>query len=100
MPTFQTLPRFDQDFKKLGPTEQERFRKVLKEAFIPDVAAGTFRRSLRVKGVQGAPKVYEMTWDGDGRATWQYGDEQRPGEPHVVWRRIGTHGIFKPPPGP
>ncbi len=44
--------------------------------------------------VQGAPGVFEMTWAKDGRATWQYGPEQRPGTPHVIWRRIGGHAIF------
>jgi len=41
-----------------------------------------------------------MTWDNDGRATFSYGEERVPGEPHVIWRRIGTHAIFTPPPGP
>jgi hypothetical protein len=38
-----------------------------------------------------------MTWASNGRATWQYGPEQRPGERHVIWRRIGTHDIFRAP---
>jgi hypothetical protein len=41
-----------------------------------------------------------MTWDNDGRATFGYGDERIPGQPHVIWRRIGTHAIFTPPHGP
>jgi anaerobic glycerol-3-phosphate dehydrogenase len=41
--------------------------------------------------------IWELTWAADGRATWQYGPEQRPGEPHVIWRRIGGHEIFKRP---
>lgn len=32
-----------------------------------------------------------MTWAADGRATFEYGQEIRPGEPHIIWRRIGTH---------
>ncbi|MER6108587.1 hypothetical protein ACWG5P_11115 [Streptomyces prasinus] len=40
----------------------------------------------------------EMTWAPDGRATWQYGDELREGEPHVIWRRVGGHEIFDPGP--
>jgi hypothetical protein len=38
-----------------------------------------------------------MTWAPDGRATWQYDDEVRAGEPHVLWRRIGTHDMFDRP---
>jgi hypothetical protein len=38
-----------------------------------------------------------MTWAADGRATFEYGQEIRPGEPHIIWRRIGTHDIFRQP---
>ena len=65
--------------------------------FITDLPWGRFRPRLRVKGVQGAPGVFEMTWADDGRATWQYGDPVVEGEPHVIWRRIGGHAIFRSP---
>ncbi|MGI8596480.1 MAG: hypothetical protein ACR2LY_04255 [Thermoleophilaceae bacterium] len=52
---------------------------------------------LRVKGVQGHPRVFELTFAPDGRATFEYGPEQRPGEAHIVWRRIGDHSIFRAP---
>jgi hypothetical protein len=38
-----------------------------------------------------------MSWAGDGRATFEHGTEHRPGEPHIVWRRIGGDGIFDDP---
>ncbi|MFD6096103.1 hypothetical protein ACFVWN_06795 [Nocardiopsis flavescens] len=98
MATFSVTPRFRADFKKLTREQAARFRKVVTEEFAPDVEAGRFRPGLRVKGVQGAPGVYEMTWAPDGRATWQYGDERRPGKAHVVWRRVGTHAVFDPGP--
>ncbi|HEV2755352.1 MAG TPA: hypothetical protein VG318_06200 [Actinomycetota bacterium] len=47
--------------------------------------------------MQGARNVYEMTWAPNGRATFEYGDERIEGEPHVVWRRVGTHDIFDRP---
>jgi hypothetical protein len=50
-----------------------------------------------VKRVEGTRDVWEMTWAPNGRATWHYGPEQKPGEPHVIWRRIGTHEIFDRP---
>ncbi len=56
-----------------------------------------FRKRLRVKGVKGATGIFEMTWAGDGRATFGYGEPLRQGEAHVVWRRIGTHAIFTEP---
>lgn len=52
---------------------------------------------LRVKRVQGARGVFELTWAPDGRATFEYGREVQPGEPHIVWRRIGTHAVLRQP---
>jgi hypothetical protein len=46
---------------------------------------------------QGHPRVWEMTWAYDGRATFQYGEEVHPGQPHIIWRRVGTHAIFGRP---
>lgn len=100
MPTVETLPRFDRDWKGLSPQQRDTFRKVVKEAFVPDLTAPDrpFRPGLRVKGVKAHPNVSAMTWDGDGRATFSYGNEREPGQPHIIWRRIGSHGIFSPPP--
>jgi hypothetical protein len=28
---------------------------------------------------------------------FEYGAEIRPGEAHVIWRRIGTHSVFRRP---
>jgi hypothetical protein len=102
MPTFETVPRFERDWKSLTSQQQALFRKVVLEAFVPDLMAPDrpFRAGLRVKGVAAHPGVFEMTWDNDGRATFTYGPERVPGHPHVIWRRIGTHAIFTPPPGP
>ena len=97
MPTFQTAPRFDRDWKQLSPELKSRFQHVVTAQFVPDLARGAFRASLRVKGVQAAPGVFEMTWAPDGRATFSYGRPQRAGEPHVIWRRIGTHQVFREP---
>ncbi len=66
--------------------------------FVEDLGVGgQFRKGLRVKGVRGAPGVFEMTWADDGRATFQYGESVIPGEPHVIWRRVGTHDILRQP---
>ncbi|HCT77752.1 MAG TPA: hypothetical protein DGG94_10950 [Micromonosporaceae bacterium] len=67
------------------------------EHFVHDLRAGQFRKGLRVKKMQGHDDVWEMTWAPDGRATFEYGPEQRAGERHVVWRRIGGHEIFDRP---
>lgn len=47
--------------------------------------------------MQGHPGVWEMSWAPDGRATFEYGDEVRAGKAHIVWRRVGTHAIFRRP---
>lgn len=97
MPTFDLTQVFNKDFAALDRLDQERFRRAVK-AFVEDLQAKRgFRPGLRVKGVQGARGVFEMTWAPDGRATFQYGEELYDGEPHVIWRRVGTHDIFGRP---
>lgn len=97
MPTFERLPRFDKDWADLPHEQKQRFRRAV-SAFVEDLSAGRpFRGGLRVKRVQAATGVWEVTSTPDGRATWHYGTEVHPGEPHVVWRRIGTHSVFDRP---
>ena len=38
-----------------------------------------------------------MTWAPDGRATFEFGAQVVKGEPHVLWRRVGTHAILAKP---
>ena len=97
MPTYAWLARFRADFERLNPSQQAAFLAAV-EQFVEDLQRGSgFRKGLRVKGIQGAAGMFEMTWAPDGRATFEYGDELIEGEPHVVWRRVGTHAIFKAP---
>lgn len=98
MPTHEEEARFLREFAALTPTQRARFLDALRK-MVNDLRVGQpFRPSLRVKGVQGHPGVFEMTWDmPDGRATFHYGDPLRPGDAHVVWRRIGGHEIFDNP---
>ena len=97
MPTYSWLARFRADFERLTPAQQAAFL-VAVEQFVDDLQHGRpFRKGLRVKGVQGARCVFEMTWAPDGRATFEYGAEVVAGEAHVVWRRVGTHAIFQTP---
>jgi hypothetical protein len=64
--------------------------------FVEDIREGKgFRKGLRVKGVQGASGIFEMTWTNDGRATFEYGEPVRGDDPHIVWRRVGTHAVLK-----
>jgi hypothetical protein len=97
VPTYEALPRFRTDLDHLTPEQRRRFHQVVTRAFVPDLRAGRFRAGLRIKRVQSAPGVYELTWDGNGRATWQYGTERIHGHRHIVWRRVGTHTILTGP---
>ncbi|MGW0669751.1 hypothetical protein [Streptomyces sp. NPDC002746] len=98
MPTYETMNRFNHDLRRLTPEQRPS-----PPAFVHDLrdADGHFRAGLRVKQVSGFPGIYELTWSAGtgpaGRATWQYGPAYRPGTPHVIWRRIGTHDILTGP---
>jgi hypothetical protein len=97
VPTYAWLARFRADFERFGPAQQAAFLLAVQH-IVQDMNAGhDFRQGLRVKGVQGAPGIFEMTWAPDGRATFEYGDEVSEGQPHIVWRRVGTQVIFNRP---
>ena len=98
---FEITDSFKGDWSRLSEDEWRLFREVLPNfnescdriAADPTVR---FRASLRVKDVENAPGVLEMTWrfsGPDGRATfeWVMIDDTR----GVRWRRIGGHAIFK-----
>jgi hypothetical protein len=101
---FETTPAFDADFRRLKVEHRATFRDVVKTKFIPACTiyaadpGATWPRSLRIKSVQGAPGILEMTWSfssPDGRATFEFltfGSELR-----CLWRRVGDHDVFKSP---
>lgn len=94
MPTFERLRRFDRDFAALSEARKDAFRSAV-EKFVVDLQRDQgFRKGLRVKGIRGAPGMFELTWAGDGRATFSSGESRHEGEPHIVWHRVGTHDIL------
>ena len=93
MPTYAVTESFLRDFRALRDKQREAFRRAVSR-FVDDVWRGRFRPCLRVKGIQGMPGCFEMTWAKDGRAIFTYGPEVRPGQPHVIWLAIGTHEIL------
>lgn len=97
MPPHDELPLFMREWKKLSPEQQTLFLAAVEEMVSELGAHLPFRPSLRVKGVQGHPGVFETSWATDGRATFHYGSSVQLGEAHIVWRRIGNHDIFKQP---
>lgn len=96
-PTYESRPTFTRDLTRLTPEQRKRFLASVADVIEDMLARRPFRPGLRVKRVRGTAHVWEMTWAPDGRATWHYGPELRPGQPHIVWRRIGTHDIFRTP---
>lgn len=97
MPTREILPQFWRDWERLTPEQQAAFL-VAVDKLVEDLRArGGLRPGLRIKGVRGAPGVYELTWASDGRATFAYGRAIVGDEPHVIWRRVGTHEILRDP---
>lgn len=97
MPTRELLPQFFRDWGQLTSEQQQAFRIAVAK-FIDDLRARRgFRSSLRVKGVRTEQGVFELTWGPDDRATFSYGRSIVEGEPHIIWRRIGTHEILREP---
>jgi hypothetical protein len=97
-PTYEASRRFLREYMKLSREQRERFRTARRKL----VAAlredpPRFPPDLRIKRVQGARDVWEITFAGDGRATFSYGEAEREGEVHVAWRRIGTHDVLADP---
>jgi len=97
MPTHEELARFLREWAGLTPRQRTLFIAAVME-MVEDLAEhAEFRPSLRAKGVQGYPGIFEISWARDGRATFHYGAEMRPGEAHIVWRRVGRHRILDDP---
>ncbi len=96
MPTHDEDSRFWADYSRLTADQRAVFRSAITK-FVQDLEEGRFRKGLRVKRVQGYPGVWERTWAEDGRATFEYGASLIPGEPHIIWRRVGSHDIFENP---
>lgn len=54
-----------------------------------------FPKKLGVTHMRDAKGVLEFAFGGDLRATWQYGTPRRAGKYHIVWRRVGSHAIYR-----
>jgi hypothetical protein len=97
MPTHEEEPLFWRDWAALSPVQRNQFSRAIQKIVADLRSMRRFRGGLRVKGVQGHPGIYEMTWASDGRATFSYGASPHSGDAHIIWRRIGTHDILQNP---
>jgi hypothetical protein len=97
-PTFEAPSRARRERRRLSRAQRAGFRRRCprvrgrtrdEPAAVSVLAAG--------EGRPGHPGVYELSFGEGGRATFAYGDEVVPGQPHVIWRRIGDHSIFADP---
>jgi hypothetical protein len=100
---FELTDSFRADRKRLSKVEQRLVAEALPtfvaacDRYAADPSAA-WPASLRVKAVEGAPGVLEMTWSfsgPDGRATFEW--IRIDAELAVRWRRIGGHSIFRNP---
>jgi hypothetical protein len=100
---FEVTDAFRADRSRLSESERRLVAEVLPtfvaacERYAADPATA-WPSSLRVKDVEGAPGVFEMTWSfsgPDGRATFEW--IRIDGDLAVRWRRIGRHGILTNP---
>lgn len=97
MPTREVLESFWRDWDGLTPEQQRQFRQAVAK-FVHDLGHGRgIRAGLRVKRVESAEGIFELTWARDGRATFEFGKPIQPGDTHIRWRRIGTHEILDRP---
>ena len=94
MPTYDAEETFWRQHARLTAAQRAAFREAV-DKFVSDLRRGTFRKGLRIKRYAAHPDTWEMTWADNGRALFRYGPSIHPGEPHVVWLRIGGHAIFE-----
>lgn len=92
---------FDRDFSLLAAEHQSIFLQLLREHFLPAVAAGALSgsapwpRRLRIHRLTEGG-IYSLTWNSsspDGRATF-HSEQTVDDAPLLVWRRIGDHSIY------
>lgn len=96
-PTYELGTGFAREFARLSREQDRAFRKAV--AKLIDALRDDEQppNSLRIKRVRGTKDIWEMSFSGDGRATFRYGTEAKPGETHVQWLRIGGHEILSRP---
>ncbi len=90
-------PGFAREFSRLPREQQRAFRQAVSKLIAALKSDGELPRSLRIKRVQGTKDVWEMSYSGDGRATFRYGTSRKGGETHVIWLRVGGHAILSRP---
>ncbi len=98
MPTNERLARFKREYRRLTPEQKARFRVAVGKLVVAlSASPPALPREPLVKAISGHPGVFELRFSPDGRATLTLEPPQRNDLPHVVWRRIGGHGVLSDP---
>jgi len=102
---YTRLPSFLADWRALSRNERTLIKRWLAEEFLPAVEAYEadptgfiWPASIRFERLRNSGGICAVTWSfsgPDGRATFQI--ETINHEPHLIWRRIGHHAIYKRP---
>jgi hypothetical protein len=89
-PTFDRLAHFKRDYRKLTAEQRQRFRAAAKKVIAPmsTTPPGEPTQPL-VRELRGHPGFYEVYIDRETRAVYTFGTAVRPGQPHIIWCRIG-----------
>jgi len=98
-PTFDRLAQFKRDYVRLTSTQRELFRAAVKKFVAPlsTTPPGDIGEPL-VRELKEHPGFFEMRFARDARAIYTFGKAVRPGQPHVVWCRIGSDDALDRPP--
>jgi len=96
-PTFEVPAGLAREFTRLSREQNRAFRQAVRKLVDALEEGREPPRSLRIKRVQGTKDIWEMSYSGDGRATFRYGTEVKPGETHVEWLRVGGHDVLSRP---
>jgi hypothetical protein len=94
MPTYDQDERFRHEYHRLRRAEQQLFNRAVKEFVAALKDQRPPPKKLGIERYERQSGVYEFHWSATGRALFRYGPEKTPGEPHVIWLRIGGHEIY------
>jgi hypothetical protein len=96
VPTFESLARFDREFRRMPRELQAAFLAML-PTFIAALRTTppTFLPALRVKRVQGRQEAWEITFAPGRSRDLRIRRSDHPGTPHIIWRRVGTHDVLR-----
>lgn len=93
MPTFDVSDQFWNEWDRLHLSRQERFLKARDEFVACLKKKRPFPAHLDIHPLKSQKGVFIFCFGPDNRALFRYGDEQAPGDAHILWLRIGGHEV-------